>query len=86
MAVAFFLLPASLAEVADPNTPVNVNYVWGMSSEAPQTWVRPWVWLAGMAIGLPLLIYGPTHLALRTWFHQRTAQVVQEQQIVGGTH
>jgi hypothetical protein len=73
MAIAFFLLPASLAEVSDPNTPVNVNYVWGMSSESPQTSVHPLVWLAGMAIGLPLLIYGPTHLALRTWFHHRNA-------------
>lgn len=86
MAIAFFLLPASLAEVADSNTPVNVNYVWGMSCEAPQTSVHPWVWLGGMAVGLPLLIYGPTHLALRAWFHHRPSSVVQEQQRVGGTH
>lgn len=85
MAIAYFLLPASLADVADPNTPVNVNYVWGMSSEAPQTWVHPWVWLASMAIGLPLLIYGPTHLVLRAWFKHRSASDMQEPQMVGST-
>lgn len=69
MAIAFFLLPASVAFVDDPNTPVNVNYVWGPSDETPQSWVHPWVWLAGMAIGLPVLIYCPTHFALKAMFH-----------------
>jgi hypothetical protein len=69
MAVAFFLLPASVAEVDDPNTPVNVNYVWGLSDQTPQSWVHPWVWLATMAIGLPVLVYVPTHFALQALFH-----------------
>jgi hypothetical protein len=76
MAVAFFLLPASVAQVDDPNTPVNVNYVWGPSDEAPQTWVQPWVWLTGMAIGLPVLIYAPTHFILQAFFHKSPATAI----------
>ena len=41
--------------------PVNINYVWGMSDYAAQTWVPPYVWFAGQLIGLPLLAYVPTH-------------------------
>ncbi len=60
--VCFFFLPAP-----DPNAglkPVNVNYVWGPSDAAAQTFVPPSVWLAGLMIGLPLLLYLPVHLAL----------------------
>ena len=60
--VCFFFMPTP-----HPNpglTPVNINYVWGMSDTAPQTWVSPRVWLAGMLIGMPLLLYIPTHLLL----------------------
>ena len=60
--VSFFLLPPPT-----PNAglvPVNVNYVWGMSDDAPQTWVPPYVWFAGQLIGLPLIAYAPTHFVL----------------------
>jgi hypothetical protein len=45
-------------------TPVNIDYVWGMSDSAAQHWVPSTVWLAGLMIGLPLLVYLPTHLLL----------------------
>jgi hypothetical protein len=49
----------------DPGlTPVNINYVWGMSDVAAQTWVHPYVWVAGLMIGLPLIVFIPTHLLL----------------------
>jgi hypothetical protein len=49
----------------DPGlTPVNINYVWGMSDTAPQTWVSPAGWLAGLLIGMPLLLFVPTHVLL----------------------
>ena len=35
-----------------------------MSDTAAQTWVPPYVWFAGQLIGLPLLAYAPTHIAL----------------------
>ena len=83
MAVAFFLLPASVAQVDNPNTPVNVNYVWGPNDQEPQSWVHPWVWLSSMAIGLPVLIYSPTHLALRALFHK--SSVIQSSVVRPGT-
>jgi hypothetical protein len=60
--ICFFLMPPP-----NPNpglTPVNINYVWGMSDYAAQTFVHPYVWLAGMMIGLPVLVFAPTHWLL----------------------
>jgi hypothetical protein len=45
--------------------PVNINYVWGMSDTAAQQWVPPVVWLAGLIILLPVLLYVPVHFLLR---------------------
>jgi hypothetical protein len=60
--VCFFLMPA-------PNpspglTPVNINYVWGMSDTAAQTWMPAYVWLLALIAGLPTLLFLPTHFAL----------------------
>jgi hypothetical protein len=60
--VCFFLMPPPM-----PNpglTPVNINYVWGTSDYAAQAWVPPYAWLAGLMIGLPLLVFAPTHFVL----------------------
>jgi hypothetical protein len=60
--VCFFLMPAPMP---DPGLlPVNINYVWGLSDHAPQPWVPAYVWFAGLMIGLPLLVFAPTHLLL----------------------
>lgn len=45
-------------------TPVNINFAWGFSDRARQTWVSPQVWFAGLLVGLPLFVYWPTHLFL----------------------
>ncbi|MFO0864940.1 MAG: hypothetical protein U0744_09860 [Gemmataceae bacterium] len=52
----------------DATEPVNINYVYGMSDETPQTWMHPTAWFALLVIGLPLGIFMPTHLALRSAF------------------
>jgi hypothetical protein len=60
--ICFFFMPPP-----HPNpglTPVNINYVWGPSDNAAQTWVHPDVWLAGMMIGMPLILFWPVHWAL----------------------
>jgi hypothetical protein len=60
--ICFFFMPPP-----NPNpglTPVNINYVWGMSDHAPQTWVSPGAWLAGLIIGMPLLLFAPVHFLL----------------------
>ena len=66
--VSFFLLPPAGAELAFPNQPHNVNYVFGMDSSQPQTWIPQAAWVALLMAGLPLLVYLPTHAALRTAF------------------
>jgi hypothetical protein len=62
MLICFFFMPPP-----NPNaglTPVNINYVFGPSENVAQTWVHPYVWLAGMMIGLPLILFLPVHLIL----------------------
>jgi len=59
--VCFLLMPPPRP---DPGlTPVNINYVWGPSDLAAQTWVHPYVWIAGLMIALPV-IFLLTHLLL----------------------
>ena len=68
--VSYFFLPAPtgsprIAGVTNP--PVNVNYVFGLSDAAPQAWMPELAWLALLMIGLPLLIFLPTHYGLKKW-------------------
>lgn len=65
--ISWLFLPAPPADPANPNLPVNVNYVYGLSDAAPQTWMPGWAWLLCLLIGKPLLIYLPTHWMLRRW-------------------
>ena len=60
--ICFFFMPPP-----HPNpglTPVNINYVWGFSDNAPQSFVHPYVWVAGLMVGAPLLLFWPTHRVL----------------------
>jgi hypothetical protein len=60
--ICFFFMPPPRP---DPGlTPVNINYVWGPSDEAAQTWVTPTVWLIGLIVGMPLVFYAPIHFIL----------------------
>ena len=61
--VSFLFLPRPSA-VPDM-TPVNVDYVWGLSDVAAQTWMHPWAWLALLVFGLPLVMTAPAHFALK---------------------
>ncbi len=54
-------------------TPVNINYVHGMSDDAAQSWMPPLAWLAALMAGLPALLYFPTHLALKKCFGKPAA-------------
>lgn len=65
MVIAYFFLPGPSPDAG--SAAVNVNYVYGMSSSAPQTWMPGWAWFACLLVGLPALIYWPTHLMLRRW-------------------
>jgi hypothetical protein len=77
MLIAFVWLPAPPAPLDQPNLPVNVNYVYGMSDDQPQQWMPPLAWLTLVMTGLPLLFYLPTHLAL-CWWRSGTSQETVE--------
>lgn len=63
MAVSYLFLPAPSADAA--GAVANVNYVYGMSDTASQTWMPGWAWLTLLYIGLPVLMFAPTHVALK---------------------
>lgn len=72
--VAFFALPPAGATLADPSTPRNINYVFGLDDAKPQEWMPSGVYLVVWMIALLTLAYVPTHLALRQWFGHRNAR------------
>ena len=65
---SFFFLPPAGAQTANPNTPVNINYVFGFSDKEPQTWMPPGLYLAVWMLALLALAYVPTHFALKRYF------------------
>jgi hypothetical protein len=64
-AIAFFMLPAAGAELADPRTPRNVNYVFGMDEAAPQPWLPPLAYLGAWISALVGIVFIPTHFVLK---------------------
>jgi hypothetical protein len=61
--ICFFFMPPPRP---DPGlTPVNINYVWGMSDYVAQQWMPPAAWVAGLIVLLPALLYAPVHFLLR---------------------
>jgi hypothetical protein len=62
--VCYFLMPAPPAPRDNPNLPVNINYVYGLSDAAAQTWMPPLAYLGLMLVVLPLCVYWPTHWLL----------------------
>jgi hypothetical protein len=66
--VAFFFLPAAGAEVPSVNTPLNVNYVYGLNDSKPQEFMNAYAYLVCWVVGLFVVFFVPTHLALRKFF------------------
>ena len=63
--ICYFVMPPPPVPSNNPNQPVNINYVYGMSDQAAQTWMPPLAWLSLLLFGMPMCIFLPTHLALR---------------------
>jgi hypothetical protein len=63
--LSYFMLPAPGAKLANPLAPVNIDYVYGFSDSAVQTWMPGWAWLTLLVVGMPLIIFLPTHYLLR---------------------
>jgi len=61
LSVCYFLMPPPPAA---SNLPVNINYVYGLSDAAAQSYMPGAAWFALLLIGLPLVIFYPTHRLL----------------------
>lgn len=73
MLVCYFLMPAPPPPADNPNLPVNINYVYGLSDDSSQHWMPPPAYLALLMCGFPLVVYLPTHLVLAKSFGRSTA-------------
>lgn len=71
--VAYFWLPAAGTIMPDPKIPVNINYVFGFDDAQPQTWLPAPLYLVGWLLTLLVVIYLPTHWALRRWLAPKAA-------------
>jgi hypothetical protein len=60
----FYFIPGP-SPATGSKVPVNINYVYGMSSEEEQTMMPRYAWLALLIFGLPVVCYLPMHLLLR---------------------
>jgi hypothetical protein len=64
MLVSYFVMPGPPAPADQPNLPVNINYVFGLSETEPQSWLPPLAYLGAMMLLLPLAAWWPTHVFL----------------------
>lgn len=66
--VCYYFTPPAGAHTADPNTPMNLNYVYGFNNQRPQTRFNQNLYVIGWLGVLWLAAFLPTHLALRRIF------------------
>jgi hypothetical protein len=66
--VCYFFTPPAGAHLANANTSVNINYVYGFNDQQPQTWVNQNLYVILWFGVLWLVAFLPTHLALRRIF------------------
>jgi|HubBroStandDraft_1064217.scaffolds.fasta_scaffold230291_1 hypothetical protein len=66
--VCCLFIPPAGAHPANPNTPINVNYVFGFNNAQPQHWVNQTLYIVLFFGVLWLVVFFPTHLALRKIF------------------
>lgn len=63
--ISYFLAPAPPPSPVRPHAAVNINYVYGLHDEAPQTWMAPGLWVLTV-LGVNVVgIYLPSHLVLQ---------------------
>lgn len=58
---SYFFLPAPGAKLANPLAPVSIDYMYGFSDTAAQTWMLGWAWVVFLMVAPPVVIYLPTH-------------------------
>ncbi|HTB62331.1 MAG TPA: hypothetical protein VK737_01980, partial [Opitutales bacterium] len=72
--VAYFLLPAAGATLANPNLPRNVDYVFGTDDAHPQQFMAPGLYLITWMLGLAAVFFVPMHFILKRFFTRPTAK------------
>jgi hypothetical protein len=60
----YFFTPPAGAHLTDPNTPINLNFIYGFNDRQPQHWVNQNLYVIGWLGVLWLAAFLPTHLAL----------------------
>jgi len=68
MLACYFLTPPAGAHLADPNTPINLNYIYGFNDRQPQHWINPKLYVLLWLGALWLFAFLPTHLGLSKLF------------------
>ncbi len=66
--VCYFFTPPAGAHLADPNIPININYIYGFNDKQPQTWINQNLYVILWPAALWLVAFLPTHLVLRRIF------------------
>jgi hypothetical protein len=66
--VCYFFTPPAGAHLANPNIPINLNYVYGFNDRQPQHWINQNFYVMLWLGLLWLVAFLPTHLALRKIF------------------
>lgn len=77
MLICYFLMPMPPAPADNPNLPVNINYVYGLSDSGPQTWMPSWTYFGLLMVGLPICVFLPTHLVLLKVFKSSSGRDFQ---------
>ena len=77
MLVCYFLMPGPSASLSKAGVPVNINYVYGLSDTEPQHWMPPLAYLGLLLVALPLGVFLPTHLVLRSVFRPSSGPLLR---------
>ncbi|MCX6893965.1 MAG: hypothetical protein NTZ16_00325 [Verrucomicrobia bacterium] len=63
--VCYIFTPPAGAHLANLNTPININYLYGFNDDQPQVWLNKNLYVILWLGVLWLVAYLPTHLVLR---------------------
>ena len=68
--ISFFFLPPAGAHLANPQAPMNIDYVFGFNDAKPQTWMPAGAYLVVWMSALLVVAGLPTHFLLRKLFDE----------------
>jgi hypothetical protein len=66
--ISYVFAPPPPPSASNPTWAVNINYVYGLDDNHPQTLMAPWLWLLCLMAVNIIVLYLPTHYLLRRFF------------------